>query len=103
MDNSFLYKNDNIKDTTFFKPLIEEILNKLDDTEKKEENYKLLSNFIMIFEFYIIQQLTRDKDLKKYIKNNEGYIDSTLICLDQFENEIISKMTTNDKRQYKEK
>ena len=101
MDNSFLYKNDNIKDATFFKPLIEEILNKLEDTKRKEENYNLLSNFIMIFEFYIIQQLTRDKDLKKYIKNNKGYIDSTLICLDQFENDVINKMIANDKRKFK--
>ena len=69
MDNSFLYKNDNIKDPTFFKHLIEEILNKLENIEKEEE-YELLSNFIMIFEFYIIQQLTRDKHLKKYIKNH---------------------------------
>ena len=97
MDNSFLYKNDNIKAPTFFKHLIEEILNKLEDTEKKEEKYYLLSNFIMIFEFYIIQQLTRDKDLKKYIKNNKEYIDSTLTCLDQFENDVINKMIANDK------
>lgn len=51
----------------------------------------------MIFEFYIIQQLTRDKDLKKYIKNNKEYIDSTLTCLDQFENDVINKMIANDK------
>ena len=37
MDNSFLYKNDNINNATFFKPLIEEILNKLEDTEKKKK------------------------------------------------------------------
>lgn len=105
MDNSFLYKNDNIKDPTFFKHLIEEILNKLENIEKEEEkkeNYELLSNFIMIFEFYIIQQLTRDKDLKKYIKNNKGYIDSTLTCLDQFENDVINKMIANDKQKSEE-
>lgn len=102
MDNSFLYKNDNIKDTSFLEPLIKEICNKLDNIKNTEESYNLLSNFIMIFEFYIIQQLTRDKDLKEYINNNKGYIDSTITCLNQFEKEIINKIVANNKQESKE-
>ncbi len=89
MDNSFLYKNDNFKDEIFFKPLINTIC---DDFEKHnfniEKTYNDLSNFIKIFEFYIIQQMTRDKEIKKYINKNNGNIDSTFKCLDDFEKEI---------------
>ena len=37
MDNSFLYKNDNINNATFFKPLIEEILNNWRIQKKKKK------------------------------------------------------------------
>lgn len=89
MDNSFLYKNDNFKDEIFFKPLINTIC---DDFEKHNLNivktYNDLSYFIKIFEFYIIQQMTRDEEIKKYINKNKDNIDSTFKCLDDFEKEI---------------
>lgn len=96
MDNSFLYKNDKISDPSFFRALIEEILKNLEDANKQDETYNLLSNYIKIFEFYIIQQLTRDKDLKEYINNNKNNIDSTLICLNQFERDVIKKITNKE-------
>lgn len=89
MDNSFLYKNDNFKDEIFFKPLINTIC---DDFKNHNLNivktYNDLSDFIKILEFYIIQQMTRDKEIKKYINNNKDNIDSTFKCLDDFEKEI---------------
>ena len=47
----------------------------------------MLSNFIITYEFYIIQQLVRDKSIKKYIDKNKGNIDSTLICMNKLEQE----------------
>lgn len=89
MDNSFLYKNDNFKDEIFFKPLIRTICDDFENHNSDiKKTYNDLSNFIKIFEFYIIQQMTRDKEIKKYINDNKGNIDSTFICLDDFEREI---------------
>ena len=45
-------------------------------------------NYLCItYEFYIIQQLVRDKSIKKYIDKNKGNIDSTLICMHKLEQE----------------
>lgn len=92
MDNSFLYKNDNLEDSIFFKPSIKKICDAFENPTSQERTYDLLSEFIQMFEFYIIQQLVRDKDIKEYIDENRGFIDSTLICLHQIEKEGNKRM-----------
>ena len=65
----------------------------------QEKTYTHMSNFIIALEFYIVQQLTRDKDLKEYIQKHKGYIDSTLICMEQIEKEVLEMIEKeeNDK------
>ena len=88
MDNSYLYKNDNLNDPIFFKPLIKEICDNFEKSAiSQEKTYGMLSNFIIMYEFYIIQQLVRDKSIKNYIEKNKGNIDSTLICMHKLEQE----------------
>lgn len=96
IDNSFLYKNDNISDPVFFKPQIETILNNLNNHQNinKEQVFDDLSNFIISFEFYIIQQLIRDPDIKRYIKHNKGCIDSTIYCFDELESKIVDQINS---------
>lgn len=96
IDNSFLYKNDNISDPVFFKPQIKTILNDLNNYQNinKEQVYNDLSNFIISLEFYIVQQLIRDPDIKRYIKHNKGSIDSTIYCFDKLESDIDKLLTS---------
>ena len=96
IDNSFLYKNDNISDPVFFKPQIKTILNDLNNYQNinKEQVYNDLSNFIISLEFYIVQQLIRDPDIKRYIKHNKGCIDSTIYCFDKLESDIDKLLTS---------
>lgn len=99
IDNSFLFKNDNIKDPIFFDDLIKKICDDFDKMINQEKTYTHMSNFIIALEFYIVQQLTRDKDLKEYIQKHKGYIDSTLICMEQIEKEVLEMIEKeeNDK------
>lgn len=97
MDNSFLYKNDNIQDPIFFKSLIEEICNNFENKADKEKLYESLSNFIRVFEFYIVQQLVRDGDLARYIETHKGSIDSTLVCFHQLAKETVNEMNKGKK------
>lgn len=88
MDNSYLYKNDNLNDPIFFKSLIKEICDNFEKSAiNQEKTYDMLSKFIIMYEFYIIQQLVRDKSIKNYIEKNKGNIDSTLICMHKLEQE----------------
>lgn len=104
MDNSFLYKNDKVNDPVFFKYLIEQICNDYktkDNYQVQEKNieraYNNLSSFLQLFEFYIIQQMMRDMELKKYIDKNKGNIDSTIACFHQMEQDFLEKMKDGDK------
>ena len=96
MDNSFFYKNDNIKDPIFLNDLIKSICEDFQKLDDKDKTYNDLANFIKLLEFYIVQQLMRDDDLKKYIRDHKGFVDSTLICMDQMEKDALKMMKENE-------
>lgn len=96
MDNSFFYKNNNIKDPIFLNDLIKSICEDFQKLDDKEKTYNDLANFIKLLEFYIVQQLMRDDDLKKYIRDHKDFVDSTLICMDQMEKDALKMMKENE-------
>lgn len=104
MDNSYLYKNDNMKDPIFFHSLINKICNDYKIVNNQvivgdsKNAYINLSFFLQVFEFYIIQQMIRDKEQKKYIEKNKGFIDSTIVCFHEMEQEIINKTKGEDNK-----
>lgn len=81
MNDSWLYKADNIKDPSILHYNIEKFLEN-DRTKSKEDKIDQLSNIMIIIEHYIIMQLLRDKDVEGFIssKKNNGYLDSTIAC-----------------------
>jgi hypothetical protein len=92
MDDSWLFKNDNIDDPNFLHDVIKLFLENY-DAKSKEDKVSQLTNICIFVEFYIILQQHRNKDVENYIKDpkNRDYLDSTLICFDQLAMEILQK------------
>lgn len=104
MDNSFLYKNQNLHDQPFLRPLTMNLVVQIDDFVKKvkksneveakdeEELLKYLSSFQNTMEFYIVSQLVRSSFIQKYISNNQDETDCTISCIYDFAKELNEKL-----------
>lgn len=99
IDNSFLYKNQNLHDEPFLRPIALDLVKQLDNFVKKTRDNKLeesdvegindrLSDFLNIMEFQIITQLVRSKNVEEYISDHQDEIDCTISCIYEFAKEI---------------
>ena len=92
IDESFLYKNNNLEDHSFLFPLTEQICATTSSIEKqasrhtKEQTQNLakhLSDYISVMEIYIVSQIIRDPETQNYVTRHRGDLDSTLCCIDK--------------------
>lgn len=92
IDESFLYKNNNLEDHSFLFPLTEQICATTSSIEKqasrhtKEQTQNLakhLSDYISMMEIYIVSQIIRDPETQNYVTRHRGDLDSTLCCIDK--------------------
>lgn len=100
IDQSFLFKNDNLEDSCFLFSLSKEVLELI--AERKEgymdELLQKMTNLVATMEIYTVSQMLRDRDVMEYMNNHKGYIDSTFSCIDQFANkfsEFANKSSSN--------
>lgn len=102
--SSFLYKNQNLHDEPFLRPItkrlvvqIDIFINKIKDSkvvDKKDEEELLnnLSSFQSIMEFYVISQLVRGNKVQKYISDHQNEIDSAISNIYDFAKELNEKL-----------
>lgn len=103
MDLSFLYKGQKMKDNPFLRSTTENLVVKLEkfmtkvekcvEVEKNEE-FDLqvcLTNFQNMMEFYIIFQLVCDKEVEKYISDNQEYMDCTISLMYDIAKDVAKK------------
>ena len=108
MDSSFLYKNQNLRDEPFLRPItkrlviqVDNFIHKIKDSkvveEDEEELLHSLSSFQTIMEFYVISQLVRGNKVQNYISNHQNEIDSTVSCIYDFAKELNEKIEEDNK------
>ena len=102
--SSFLYKNQNLHDEPFLRPItkrlvvqIDNFIHKIKDSEvvdEKDEEELLhnLSSFQSIMEFYVVSQLVRGSKVQRYISEHQDETDSTISCIYDFAKEVNNKM-----------
>ena len=99
LEDSFLFKNYNLKDSSMFEDeslaiakfinLYKEDINKVN----KEDFVKSLINYIKLIEMYIIGQMTTtDNNVANYVKDNIFNIDCTISCVVQVFNKTLEKL-----------
>ena len=102
--SSFLYKNQNLHDEPFLRPItkrlvvhIDTFIHKIKDSKvvDKEDEEKLLnslSSFQSIMEFYVVSQLVRGSKVQRYILEHQDETDSAISCIYDFAKEVNDKM-----------
>ena len=100
----FLYKNQNLHDEPFLRPItkrlvvhIDTFIHKIKDSKvvDKEDEEKLLnslSSFQSIMEFYVVSQLVRGSKVQRYILEHQDETDSAISCIYDFAKEVNDKM-----------
>lgn len=100
----FLYKNQNLHDEPFLRPITKRLVVKIDnfihkikdskvvDEEDEEELLRSLSLFQSIMEFYVISQLVRDSRVQNYISDHQNEIDSAIANIYGFAKELDEKL-----------
>lgn len=93
MDDSWLFKTDQIAEPSFLHGVIESFLETY-NTSNKEDKVTRLSNICIFTECYIVIQQHRNKDLEDYINDpkHKDFIDSTLICFNKLVQEVLQKI-----------
>ena len=105
MDSSyFLYKNQNLHDEPFMRPITKRLVVQIDnfihkikeskvvDEKDEEELLHILSLFQSIMEFYVISQLVRGNKVQNYISDHQNEIDSAISNIYDFEKELDKKL-----------
>ena len=102
--SSFLYKNQNLHDEPFLRPITKRLVVQIDifinkikdskvvDKEDEEELLNNLSSFQSIMEFYVISQLVRGNKVQKYISDHQNEIDSAISNIYDFAKELNEKL-----------
>lgn len=102
--SSFLYKNQNLRDEPFLRPITKRLVvqidifikkikdNKAVDEEDEEELLHSLFSFQSIMEFYVISQLVRGNKVQKYISDHQNEIDSAISNIYDFAKELNEKL-----------
>lgn len=105
--SSFLYKNQNLHDEPFLRPITERLVVQIDnfihkikdskvvDEIDEEELLHSLSSLQSIMEFYVVSQLMRGSKVQRYISEHQDETDSAISCIYDFAKEV------NDKMEYK--
>lgn len=103
IDNSFLFKNYKLEDSSILKnPSLKIIktLTKLQSENKeidKEAFISSLTAYIKLMEIYIIgQMVTTDKDVAKYVQKNTKNIDCSISCAVQIFDRTVEKLNNLD-------
>lgn len=88
IDQSFLFKNDNIEDDGLLFQFSQKILTLLKQRDCNETHIgytvKTLTHFMYSMELHIIAQMLRDHDIVEYMNKHKGNLDSAFSCVDQF-------------------
>ena len=102
--SSFLYKNQNLHDEPFLRPIMKGLVVHIDtfihkikdskvvDKEDEEELLNSLSSFQSIMEFYVVSQLVRGSKVQRYILEHQDETDSAISCIYDFAKEVNDKM-----------
>lgn len=102
--SSFLYKNQNLHDEPFLRPITKRLVVQIDifinkikdskvvDKEDEEELLNNLSSFQSIMEFYVVSQLVRGSKVQRYISEHQDETDSAISCIYDFAKEVNYKM-----------
>ena len=102
--SSFLYKNQNLHDEPFLRPITKRLVVQIDifinkikdskvvDKEDEEELLNNLSSFQSIMEFYVVSQLVRGSKVQRYILEHQDETDSAISCIYDFAKEVNDKM-----------
>lgn len=102
--SSFLYKNQNLHDEPFLRPITKRLVVHIDtfihkikdskvvDKEDEEELLNSLSSFQSIMEFYVVSQLVRGSKVQRYILGHQDETDSAISCIYDFAKEVNDKM-----------
>ena len=102
--SSFLYKNQNLHDEPFLRPITKRLVVHIDtfihkikdskvvDKEDEEELLNSLSSFQSIMEFYVVSQLVRGSKVQRYILEHQDETDSAISCIYDFAKEVNDKM-----------
>ena len=102
--SSFLYKNQNLHDEPFLRPITKRLVVHIDtfihkikdskvvDKEDEEELLNSLSSFQSIMEFYVVSQLVRGSKVQRYILGHQDETDSSISCIYDFAKEVNDKM-----------
>lgn len=102
--SSFLYRNQNLHEEPFMRPITKRLVVQIDnfihkikeskviDEKDEEELLHSLSSFLSIMEFYVVSQLVRGSKVQRYISEHQDETDSTISCIYDFAKEINDKM-----------
>jgi hypothetical protein len=102
--SSFLYKNQNLHDEPFLRPITKRLVVHIDtfihkikdskvvDKEDEEELLNSLFSFQSIMEFYVVSQLVRGSKVQRYILEHQDETDSAISCIYDFAKEVNDKM-----------
>jgi hypothetical protein len=102
--SSFLYKNQNLHDEPFLRPIMERLVVQIDDfihkikdskvVDEKDEEELLhsLFSFQSVMEFYVISQLVRGNKVQNYISDHQNEIDSAISNIYDFAKELNEKL-----------
>lgn len=99
IDESFLFKNDNLEGKGLFFELSQKILTllKQENINEKhiEDTVKTLTSFVYSMELHIIAQMLRDQDIVGYMNKHKGNLDSAFNCIDQFTQKLHENIAKN--------
>ena len=96
IDGSLLFKNYHLTDAPMLQGLSQQIIKCFETlaiSNNNKDNIEALFNcmtaYLRLMETYIVGQMIIDKDVEKYIRDKENYIDCTISCVKQVLEETI--------------
>ncbi len=110
IDESILYKNQNLHATPFLHPVIKKLVEQINDfvnkvklrngieTKDEEDLLQTLSLFQNLMEFYIISQLARGSKVQQYISDNQNEMDCTISCMYDYARELNELLEEENKK-----